>query len=46
MEWGVGNVLSRRKKRHPANGNKNTLEKDEVEKDLGLEEIMATSLVV
>nr|AMS38354.1 hypothetical protein [Bactrocera tryoni] len=46
MAWGVGSVFLRLKKRHPADGNKNTLEMGEVEKDLGIEEIMATSLVL
>ncbi|XP_054083398.1 uncharacterized protein LOC105216480 [Zeugodacus cucurbitae] len=46
MAWGVGSVFLRLKKRHPADGNENTLEKGEVEKDLGIEEIMATSQVL
>lgn len=37
MAWGIGSVFLRLKKRHPKDGNDNTLESGEVEKDLGLE---------
>ena len=44
MAWGVGSVYLRLKKRHPADGNDNTLRTGEVEEDLNLEDILETSL--
>ncbi|XP_054730010.1 uncharacterized protein LOC129238832, partial [Anastrepha obliqua] len=44
MAWGVGSVHLRLKKRNPTDDNQNTLAAGEVEKDLGIEEIMEASL--
>lgn len=46
MEWNVGNEFLRHKKRHPDDGNKNTLKKGELKKDVGFAETMATLLVL
>lgn len=44
MSWGVGCVYLRLKKRHPTDKNSNTLAVEEIEEDLGLEEILSSSL--
>ena len=44
MACGVGSVYLRLKKRHPADGNDNTLRTGEVEEDLNFEDILETSL--
>ena len=44
MACGVGSVYLCLKKRHPADGNDNTLRTGEVEEDLNLEDILETSL--
>ncbi|XP_037957575.1 uncharacterized protein LOC119687356 [Teleopsis dalmanni] len=44
MSWGVGSVYLRLKKRHPTDRNSNTLAAEEIEEDLGIEEILSSSL--
>ncbi|XP_033243735.1 uncharacterized protein LOC117186728 [Drosophila miranda] len=43
MAWGVGSVYLRLKKRHPEDKDAHTLQAGEVEKDLGLETIVAAA---
>lgn len=44
MAWGTGSVYLRLKKRHPKDGNENTLEAGEVEKDLGLDTLAEAAM--